>query len=218
MLNDSLQLLLIDCGSRKFPELGSIVENCGCEWRPVLLNDSGAIPDQPGDALILSGGPHLFTDPAQATDLRRAFAFLDRETRPVLGICLGFQALALAAGGEIFRGPARRGRDRIRLTGPHPLTAGLDEETEFREDHTEGVRLPPGMLCLGCSEHYPAEIAADDARRRYGVQFHPEVSGEAGVRLIRNFLQIVSPCRAGGAQQCRDQWIACVFNHPETNP
>ena len=191
MPNDFFRVLLVDCGSRKFGDLCSLVEIRGHPWERVALDDANKLPDRPGDAILISGGPHLFTEPAQAEGLRRSFAFLERETRPIFGICLGFQALALAAGGEVFRGPARRTTDRIRLTVPHPLTAGLEPETEFREDHTEGVRLPVGMVCLGDSEHYPAEIGADDARRRYGVQFHPEVSGEPGVRILRNFFGMV---------------------------
>lgn len=198
MSNCKLRVLLIDCGSRKFDDLCALTSAGGHAWDRLALDRAATLRDWPWDAIVISGGPHLFTDPVQAPELRRSFAFLDGPTPPVFGVCLGFQALVLAAGGEIFRGPERRTTDRIEFAGSHPLLVGLDSGTEFREDHCEGVRLPPGMRCLGHSEHYPVEIGADEARRRYGVQFHPEISGEPGLRIVRNFFAGISPRQTGG--------------------
>lgn len=192
MSNCTLRVLLIDCGSRKFGELCALTAACGHAWDRLALAEAGATADWPWDAILISGGPHLFTDPAQAPALRQWFSFLERETPPVFGICLGFQAIALTAGGRIYRGPERRFADQIEFTGSHPLLAGLTSGTEFQEDHCEGVLLPPSMQRLGHSQHYPVEIGADDVRRRYGVQFHPEISSVPGLRILCNFFQIAA--------------------------
>lgn len=190
MPNGSLQVLLIDCGSRKFGDLARMVAACGHSGQRMALADAAVQQLWPWEAILISGGPHLFTDPGQAPWLRHSFSFLQQPLPPLFGICLGFQAIALAAGGSIFRGPACRSPGLVRLTHPHALTAGLAAETLFGEDHCEGVQLPPAMVCLGASLHYPVEISVDPAQRRCGVQFHPEISGEPGALLLRNFFAL----------------------------
>lgn len=186
------RVLIIDCGSAKAPDIIEIVEDDG--WAATTLGFESAFDyDLSGfEAAIISGGPHLFTDSdaKSAKRLRKHFRWTPRLDMPVLGICLGHQALALASGAEVFRGPERREREAIQLQGAHPLLSGLSPVEQFTEDHCEGVSLPDGYTLLGSSEHYEVEVMANDSLGRYGVQFHPEVSGGPGRTLIRNFLRI----------------------------
>lgn len=189
--------LIVDCGSRKVDAIVEIVTNRGWETRrrpfsEVAENDFGDC-----QAVVISGGPHLFTtaDEDQAAALRGNFAWLTAVRIPVFGICLGHQAIALDAGGEVFRGSERRESDVVRFTDDHPILAGLETGTTFAEDHCEGATLPAGFRLLGVSDHYEVEIMANDEAKHYGVQFHPEISGAPGERLIANFLDhSISSC------------------------
>ncbi len=185
-----LRLALIDGGSSKVNVLAQLVDPFVRSMDRVALEKANTFDFQGVEALILSGGPHLFTG-ADQEGLRARFAFLEQVSLPILGICLGHQALALDAGGEVFRGEERRDVDVIRFRAPeHPLCAGLGTRAVVSEDHCEGASLPEGYRQLASSAFYPNEAMANNERRRFGVQFHPETSGPVGARLIRNFLGI----------------------------
>ncbi len=186
-----MNVALIDCGSPKFGELAGCVGGHGHTAVVVTLDDANQHDFAQSNATIVSGGPHLFTGPNSGA-LREKFAFLTNLGQPVLGICLGHQALALAAGGEVRRGAERRNGDHIRFAKnqDHPLFRGIEDETWFAEDHCEGASLPEGYVLLGWSEFCANEAMANEESRRYGVQFHPEISGEPGKRLIANFLEV----------------------------
>lgn len=183
----SLRVVLVDCGSRKVGALAHLIEQAGAECRSVALSAMSAAELALADALVISGGPHLFTaDPT----LEQAFAFLEGLALPTLGICLGHQALGLVHGASVFLGPARREPESIHLLPGHPLVAGLGAEAVFGEDHTEGITCPLGFRVVGFSAHYRVEIMAHARLPLFGVQFHPEISGDPGLCLIGNFLAL----------------------------
>jgi glutamine amidotransferase len=127
-------------------------------------------------------------------------------TQPVLGICLGMQLLF----DESEEGPTKTlgllpGRvallpDRPGLTVPHmgwntlrpdrdsPLLAGFEADTRFYFVHS--FAAPANEFTLGSCEHGTRFAAAVQRGNFYGVQFHPERSGAAGARLLRNFLEM----------------------------
>ncbi|MEM7010792.1 MAG: gamma-glutamyl-gamma-aminobutyrate hydrolase family protein [Verrucomicrobiota bacterium] len=185
-----MNLLVVDCGSKKVGEIVQIVKDEHFSPQIWPFEKTPKI----AKAIIISGGPHLFTneDESKALQLQKRFAWVRNVQVPVLGICLGHQALALADGAEVYRGPERRDSDAIQLSGDHPILSGIPSGTEFAEDHCEGVTPPPSFQVLGSSADYPVEIIANDEKLQYGVQFHPEVSGEMGRRIIANFLKLVS--------------------------
>jgi len=190
-----LRVTLVDCGSRKVPDIAALLAAAGASVATVPLPAGPEASTGGGsDAVVVSGGPALFTDPEQGALLVERFRFLDTLTVPVLGICLGHQALALRAGGAVFRGPARREHETIEILEDHPLLAGLARPLHMREDHVEGVTVPAGWRRIARSAHYDNEMMAAEGAPRFGVQFHPEVSGGAGERLFANFLALV---RAG---------------------
>jgi GMP synthase-like glutamine amidotransferase len=185
------RITAIDCDSSKFPEIVDILTNAGGDCQAIPLDSANATDFEDTDGVVISGGPHLFTDAESADTLLAKFTFLDNLDCPAFGICLGYQAIAIRRGARVFLGEARRETDAIRMVTTHPLMAGIPDGTHFREDHCEGVDLPEGFTRLGASEHYEAEAIADDRRRQYGVQFHPEVSGEPGRQLLTNFVQML---------------------------
>ena len=190
MQND-FQIVLLDCGSQTTSAIDEALKTLRNYRIDIIQLASARLLDfNAYGALIISGGPLLFTDTDHGYDLADQFTFLKKVTIPVLGICLGHQALALQWGGSIYRDVERRGEEWIRFSASHELLRGFEHQALFREDHCEGVKVSADFQVLGHSQYYPAEIIAAKGRPHFGVQFHPEVSGENGVRLLDNFLTI----------------------------
>ena len=182
-----LDVTLMDCGSTKVTDIASALFASECRVQTVPLvaaneHDLGCC-----DAVVISGGPQLFTDGAVGATLARQFQFLDTLELPVLGICLGHQGLGLRAGARVYLGPERRSTEIITAHREHPLFRGLPPSFPMRADHCEGIPLPAGFSKLASSEHYEVEAMASGSRPHFGVQFHPEVSGEPGRVVLQNF-------------------------------
>jgi GMP synthase (glutamine-hydrolysing) len=125
---------------------------------------------------------------------------------PILGICGGHQALALAFGGKV--GPIRGGeqdcmpytRDRqggvipLTVIAPDPLFNGTQGYLKILESHYDEVKvLPPGFLLLASDRISPYQIMRHPTRPVYGIQGHPEHfrgTNLDGATLIKNFLHI----------------------------
>lgn len=183
---------LINCGSRRTKDIYAIFEELESVVYELSLKQAGEKKHWDYDGIIISGGPHLFTDSSYAHELIEEFSFIDDIEIPTLGICLGHQAIGLRHGSKVFRGPKRRGTETIQLVARHPLAAGMEAETAFYENHCEGITLPDTFQLIGSSLYYPVEMMVSLSKPLFGVQFHPEGSGEPGKILFRNFIRIIS--------------------------
>ena len=116
---------------------------------------------------------------------------------PILGICYGHQLLAFLAGGEIAPAEAgsEYGKTEVTVTD-HPLFRALPEKSVCWMSHTDTVKtLPAGFAAIARTDRCPVAAMADDRRRLYGLQFHPEVTHtEYGETVLRNFLFRVCGC------------------------
>ena len=185
---NSKDIVAINCGSDKFPKIINITEHHGYKATCINLQDANQWDFTESTAVIISGGPHLFTESPQKHDqLMQSFQFLKHLERPTLGICLGHQGIALTFGAQVYRGKARRNSDNVTIIQPHPVFANLPSN-RFSEDHCEGIRPSDSMQVLAQSDHYSVEAFQMTDRPFLGVQFHPETSGEQGSQLIGNFL------------------------------
>jgi GMP synthase (glutamine-hydrolysing) len=127
---------------------------------------------------------------------------------PILGICGGHQALALAFGGKV--GPIRAGEDDcmpysrerqggvvpLTLTTSDPIFRGIDGKLRVVESHFDEVKvLPPGFVLLASDKLSPNQIMRHPTKPVYGIQGHPECSYGSraeGRIFIRNFLEIAA--------------------------
>jgi len=139
-------------------------------------------------AVILSGGPaSVYADGAPQVD--RA---LFEAGVPVLGICYGFQAMALALGGEVAHtGQREYGGTAVQASpDTSTLLAGQPVEQSVWMSHGDSVSAaPPGFAVTAGTPGTPVAAFEDDARRLYGVQWHPEVKHSAhGQEVLVNFL------------------------------
>jgi anthranilate synthase/aminodeoxychorismate synthase-like glutamine amidotransferase len=169
--------------------------------RPVVYRNDQITVDQvfalKPAALVLSPGPKTPADAGILVPLVRAA--LGR--LPMLGVCLGHQAMAAAFGGVVHRAerlmhgktcPVRHSDDELFDGIPSPFTA-----MRYHSLVADPASLPSDLIPTAWAADQPrerAEIMAMKHRRHpaYGVQFHPESIGtEHGKRLLENFLRVV---------------------------
>jgi GMP synthase (glutamine-hydrolysing) len=198
-------VLVVDFGSQVTQLIARRVREAGvyCEIAP-FTKAAEAMERLKPVGVILSGGPASVTE-ADAPKLD--LAVLDAGV-PVLGICYGQQAMAQALGGQVSRdGAGEFGRQFVEVTRPCPLFEGLwatGERHQVWMSHGDHVdRMPDGFEEVAVSEGAPLAAIANEARRLYGVQFHPEVVHTPdGGRLLGNFVRRV--CGASGAWSMAD--------------
>ncbi len=138
-------------------------------------------------AIILSGGPKsVYDSPAPSLD-----PAIYELALPMLGICYGAQLMARQLGGEVARtGAGEYGRTLVTRRGPSRLLDGWLDETTCWMSHGDAITVAPeGFSITASSPGAPVAAMEDDARRRYAVQFHPEVAhSERGQALLERFL------------------------------
>ena len=151
--------------------------------------------------IILTGGPNsVYKDDSPHCD-KAIFSM----GIPVLGICYGTQLLAWSVGGTVAPCAAGEyGKTRMLVKPSSPLFAGMAEEQIGLMSHTDQISvLPEGFVSVATTKDCPNAAVENQARRLYGMQFHPEVeSTPNGTQMIRNFLYRV--CGAVGDYNLKD--------------
>lgn len=154
---------------------------------PHTLSTEAILAKNPA-AIILSGGPSsVYADgaPSVGADLFEAGI-------PVLGICYGFQAMANALGGTVAETGLREyGSTQTSFNGEaRSLLAGADKAPNVWMSHGDSVsKAPEGFEVLATTAGAPVAAFANEAKRLYGVQWHPEVKHcEFGQDILENFL------------------------------
>lgn len=185
------RVLIVDFGSQVTQLIARRLRESGvyCEIHPYNRADAAFLATFGPKAVILSGGPASVT---AAASPRAAQAIFEAGV-PVLGICYGEQTMAAQLGGVVEAGHHREfGRADITLVAESPLFAGLGEigahEPVWMSHGDRVTALPVGFHAIAVSENAPFAAIADEARRFYGVQFHPEViHTPRGALILRNF-------------------------------
>ncbi len=143
-------------------------------------------------AIILSGGP----ESTLAADALECDERVYTSGVPLLGICYGMQLIAKHLGGALVPlehrefGPAQLFTER----SDAPLLLGIPHESRVWMSHGDSVTaVPPGFAPLAHTARCAIAAMGDDARKMYGVQFHPEVvHTEAGTAILENFLHTIA--------------------------
>jgi GMP synthase (glutamine-hydrolysing) len=137
-------------------------------------------------AIILSGGPSSVYEPGAPQVDPKLFE-LDV---PVFGICYGFQAMAMALGGTVAHTGQREFGGTVVTASGGRLLDGLPDRLDVWMSHGDCVtEAPPGFTVTAASAGAPVVAFEDVARRRAGVQFHPEVAHTPqGQAILTRFL------------------------------
>ena len=195
-------VLILDFGSQYTQLIARRVReaNVFCEIVPFDLPLERLRRRKPR-GVILSGGP----DSVYGDRAPRTRAELWKLATPILGICYGFQLLALEMGGRVEPAGRREyGLAELSLESESPLFQGVKPRSNVWMSHGDHiVQLPPGFHPTGLSANALAAAESQD-RSIFGLQFHPEVAHtEEGTRILENFLFRI--CR------CRGDWTPSQF-------
>ena len=162
--------------------------------------------------IIFTGGPHS----VYAPDAPRCKKEMLSLGIPILGICYGHQLLAYLAGGEIAPAAdgSEYGKTEVCLQ-KSILFDGVPDQTVCWMSHTDAVRrLPDGFHAIAETAQCAVAAMADDARKLYGVQFHPEVTHTVcGERMLQNFLFSVCGCSADWQMQNVAQQLIAQYRN-----
>ncbi len=183
-------VLILDFGSQYTQLIARRVreQRVYCEIQPCNVAFEKIVAMKPR-AVILSGGPaSVYGEGAPQVDTR-----VFELGVPVLGICYGVQLMAHLLGGKVEGASEREyGAAKVKITKPtgilHRFTEG--ETIDVWMSHGDRIAaMPEGFVTLGLSDNTPFCAVADDKRRIYGVQFHPEVAHTPqGAQIIAAFL------------------------------
>ncbi len=193
-LQGSEEVLVLDFGGQYSQLIARRIRECGV-FSELLPHDAALdeLRRRRPRGLVLSGGPaSVFSD--DAPPLREELLELGI---PVLGICYGMQAMALALGGHVESAEvAEFGRTELAVRDSGRLLAGLPREQTCWMSHRDTVFSPPaGFTALASSPASPVAAFESVERALYGIQFHPEVVHTPhGTEVLRTFLRDVCGC------------------------
>jgi GMP synthase (glutamine-hydrolysing) len=188
-------VLIIDFGSQVTQLIARRVREQGVYSEIVPFNGAqDALERLKPKAVILSGGPASVTE----FGTPRAPDWVFQSGLPVLGICYGEQTMVAQLGGGVEGGHHREyGRAELEVTADTPLFDGVwtkgESDTVWMSHGDRVTQLPAGFKVVGVSKGAPFAAIADEKRRLYAVQFHPEVAHTPrGSALIGNFVRRIA--------------------------
>ncbi len=197
------KILILDFGSQVTQLIARRVREAGVfsEVHPYDVSDE-FIRASGAAGIILSGGPSSVTE----GDTPRAPQAVFELGVPVLGICYGMQTMAAQLGGNVENGKVREfGYAEVRARGHTALLNGINDFVTS-EGHgmlkvwmshgDKVIDMPPGFKLMASTDSCPVAGMADEERRLYAVQFHPEVTHTLqGTAMLDRFVHEICGCK-----------------------
>ncbi len=196
------KILILDFGSQVAQLIARRVreQQVYCELHPYDVSED-FVRGFGARGIILSGGPNSVYE---VEDFRAPPVVFELGV-PVLGICYGMQTMAEQLGGRVESSRRREfGYAEMRARGHSALFSGIEDR---RNEHGHGLldvwmshgdkvtELPPGFSIIGSNDSTPIAAMADEKRRFYAVQFHPEVTHTIkGAEIIGRFVRDICGC------------------------
>jgi GMP synthase (glutamine-hydrolysing) len=192
------RILILDFGSQVTQLIARRVRENGvyCEIKPFNAPQAD-IASFGAKGIILSGGPASVHEAQSPTVSPEVFGL----GVPVLGICYGEQLTCQLLGGRVEKSDHREfGRAMVEVVEDSPLFSGVWKRGEQKQvwmSHGDRViSLPEGFRVIAKTPSAPFAAIANESRRIWGVQFHPEVVHTPdGGKLLRNFTHAICGCR-----------------------
>ncbi|MCH2548257.1 MAG: glutamine-hydrolyzing GMP synthase, partial [Alphaproteobacteria bacterium] len=190
-------VVILDCGSQLTQLIARRVRESGVysEIKPFSVSADELRSLNP-KAIIISGGPASVHEEFSPRVTQLVFEM----GVPVLGICYGQQVMCAQLGGAVEVSDHREfGRAFITIQAASPLFGKWqpsDRKQVWMSHGDKVTAIPPGFVALADTSSTPYAIIADEKRKFYGMQFHPEViHTPEGAELIKNFTHNIAKCR-----------------------
>lgn len=198
------RILILDFGSQYTQLIARRVREAGvyCELRPwdMSADDIRAFAPK---GIILSGGPESVSVENAPSAPQVVFEL----GVPVFGICYGMQTMAAQLGGRVENAAHHEyGYAQVRARGHTALLRDIEDHTSpegyglldvWMSHGDRVIELPVGFKLMASTESAPIAGIADEERRFYGVQFHPEVTHtKQGQRILSRFIHEICGCSA----------------------
>ncbi len=196
------KILILDFGSQYTQLIARRIRELGvyCELYPFDLEEERIREISP-DGIILSGGPEsvIGNNTPRATDVVFEMGV------PVLGICYGMQTMAHQLGGKVASSDKKEfGYAQVRHAEKSELLSDIEDHSQagkgvldvWMSHGDKVIELPEGFVAIGESDNAPLAAMANEAKKFYGVQFHPEVTHtHQGGRILERFVSDICGCQ-----------------------
>jgi GMP synthase (glutamine-hydrolysing) len=196
------RILILDFGSQYTQLIARRVREAGvyCELHPYDMEEAEIRAFGP-NGIILSGGPESTT----AAEAPVAPPVVFELGVPVFGICYGMQTMAAQLGGRVENADHHEyGYARVRARGHTALLKDIEDHVSdegyglldvWMSHGDRVIEMPEGFVLMASTDSAPVAGMADETRRFYGVQFHPEVTHTTqGQRIIERFVHTICGC------------------------
>ena len=143
--------------------------------------------------IIFSGGPSVVYEENAPTIDKGVFEL----GIPILGICYGAQLIVHLTGGRVEAAVQREYGKKDLMVKPHAIFTHVPAQTTCWMSHTyQAAEMPEGYDVIASTDHCPVAAFANDVKKIYGFQYHPEVMHTPeGTKMLRNFLYEICVCR-----------------------
>ena len=143
--------------------------------------------------IIFSGGPSVVYEENAPTIDKGVFEL----GIPILGICYGAQLIVHLTGGRVEAAVQREYGKKDLMVKPHAIFTHVPASTTCWMSHTyQAAEMPEGYEIIASTDHCPVAAFANDVKKIYGFQYHPEVMHTPeGTKMLRNFLYEICVCR-----------------------
>ncbi len=198
------RILILDFGSQYTQLIARRVRELGvyCELWAWDVTEAQIRQFNPS-GIILSGGPESTTE----QNSPRAAEFIFQAGFPVLGVCYGLQTMALQLGGKVDGSSHREfGYAQVQVVADNALVRNIQDSLDphgrplldvWMSHGDKVTAIPEGFVTIASTETCPYAIIANEEKRLYGVQFHPEVTHtRQGLRILERFVLDICQCEA----------------------
>ena len=210
-----IKLVVIDYESGNLRSVAKALESVGVS--PLVTGHSSDLASADGVVLPGVGSGPAAMDALEQRGLIAPLRDYLASERPFLGVCLGLQLLldrtqegdAPCLGiipGEVKRLPAglkvpHMGWNTVRFTASHPVLEGIPQDSHFYFVHSYYAAPADSQGQIGITEYGVPFCSAYATGNLVATQFHPEKSGEIGLRIYRNFAALVEHSKSAGSQR-----------------
>ena len=181
------KLAILDCGGQYTKVIDRRVRELGVKSDILPIN---AKAEQLGEyqAIILSGGPNSISNDERLKFDEKIFEL----GKPVLGICYGMQLMSDYFGGVVASNVVKEyGQNDIWVDTTSTIFDGINENQKVLMSHGDTVKIAPKDFKIIAKSGEAIAGIGNEEKKMYGLQFHPEKSGEVGQNILKAYKELI---------------------------